>query len=59
MPKIIRNHPYVIAFLFVFLLLFFIGIFALDTSWSESLFGAAVLSAVGVGGIWWKQEGFG
>jgi hypothetical protein len=59
MLNFIRNHPYMIAFIIVFLLLFFIGIFALDTLWSESLFGAAVLSAIGVGGIWWKQEGFG
>lgn|GEM_PF-1682488 len=59
MLNIIRRHPYVISFIFVFLILFFIGVFALDFSWSESLFGAAALSAVGVGGIWWKQEGLG
>lgn len=59
MPNFIRNHPYVVAFIVVFLLLFFISIFALDLSWSESLFGAAALSAIGVGGYWWKEVGLG
>jgi hypothetical protein len=59
MPKIIRNHPYIVSYIIVFLILFFIGIFALDTTWSESLLGSAVLSAIGVGGYWWKQEGLG
>ncbi len=54
----IRNHPYIVSYIVVFFLLFFIGIFALDASWSESLFAAAVLSAVGVGGYWWKYVGF-
>jgi len=54
----IRNHPYIVSYIVVFFLLFFIGIFALDVSWSESLFAAAVLSAVGVGGYWWKYVGF-
>jgi hypothetical protein len=55
----IRNHPYIVSYIVVFLLLFFIGIFALEATWSESLFGAAVLSAVGVGGYWWKEVGLG
>ena len=59
MPKIIRDHPYIVSYIIVFLILFFIGIFALDTTWSESLLGSAVLSAIGVGGYWWKQEGLG
>ena len=59
MPKIIRNHTYIVSYIIVFLIMFFIGIFALDTTWSESLFGSAVLSAIGVGGYWWKQEGLG
>jgi hypothetical protein len=54
----VRNHPYIVSYIVVFLLLFFIGIFALDISWSESLFGAAVLSAVGVVVYWWKYVGF-
>jgi len=59
MPKIIRDHPYIVSYIIVFLILFFIGVFALDTTWSESLLGSAVLSAIGVGGYWWKQEGLG
>ncbi len=59
MLNFVRNHPYIVSFIIVFLLLFFIGIFALDSTWSEALLGSAVISAVGVGGIWWKQEGFG
>ena len=59
MLKSIKNHPYVISCVIVFLLLFFIGVFALDTTWGESLFGAAALSVIGVGSVWWKMEGFG
>jgi len=59
MLNFLRKHPYMIGWLLVFLLLFFIGIFALDASWSESLLGSAVLSAVGTVSIWWKQEGLG
>jgi len=55
MLNFIRSHPYIIAFFVVFLILFLIGIFALDASWSESLIGSAVLSAIGVGGYWWKE----
>jgi len=57
MLNFVRNHPYLDSFIIAFLLLFFIGIFALDATWSEALIGSAVISAVGVGGIWWKQEG--
>jgi hypothetical protein len=60
MLNFMRKHPYIVSYLLVFLILFLIGIFALeDVSWGESLLGAAALSAVGVGGIWWKYEGFG
>ena len=59
MPKFISKHPYIVSFIIVFLLLFFIGIFGVSASWGESLFGAAALSAIGVGSIWWKREGFG
>ena len=55
----VRRHPYIVSFVVVFLLLLFIGVFALDFSWSESLFGSAALSAIGVVSVWWKQEGFG
>jgi hypothetical protein len=59
MPNFISKHSYIVSFIIVFLLLFFIGIFGMSVSWSESLFGAAALSAIGVGGIWWRREGFG
>jgi len=59
MLHFIRNHPYVVAFIIVFLILFFIGIFALDASWSEALFGSVALAAIGVVGYWWKVEGLG
>lgn len=52
----IKGHPYIVAGTIVFLLMFLLGIFALDASWSESLLGAAVLSVVGVFGIWWKEK---
>lgn len=53
--KILKNK-YVIAWVIVFALLTLIGIFALDTSWWESGLYSAILSAVGVGGFWWKEE---
>ncbi len=59
MLNFMRKHPYIVGCLITFLILFLVGIFALDTTWIESLLGAAVLSVVGVVGIWWKKEGFG
>jgi hypothetical protein len=54
-----RKHPYIVGCLIAFLILFLIGVLTLNTSWSEALFGSAVLSAIGTGAVWWKQEGFG
>lgn len=59
MLNFIRNHPYVVAYVVCFLIIFFICIFPLDIAWGDSLLAAAILPGVGVGGIWWKQEGFG
>ena len=59
MPNFIKKHPYIVSFVIVFLLLFFIGVFGISVSWLESLFGAAALSAIGVGSIWWRYEGLG
>lgn len=56
MLNFIRNHPYIVAGIIVFLLLFFLGIFLIDATWSESLLGSAVLTIVGVVSIWWKRE---
>jgi len=45
-----------IAGVIVFLLLFFLGLFAIGFSWSDSLLVSAVISIVGVGGYWWKEK---
>ena len=59
MLNFIRAHPYMVSFCIVFLILFFIGVFALSVTWSEALFASAALSAIGVGSLWWKWEGLG
>ncbi len=59
MLKFMRDHPYIVSYFLALLILFCIGVFALNTTWIEALLGSAVLSAVGVFGIWWKLEGFG
>jgi hypothetical protein len=51
----LRKHPYLIGGILAFLILFLLGIFALEVSWAESLLGSAVLAVVGVVGIWWKE----
>ena len=56
MLEFIKNHPYLTAWIIVFVLLFAVGIFAIDFSWTESLFGSAVLSTVGVISYWWKYQ---
>lgn len=56
MLKKLLKHPYIIGGIIAFLILFFVGVFALEVSVGESLLGSAVLTVVGVGGIWWKQE---
>jgi len=55
----IRKHPYLVSFVILFLLIFLIGIFGVDATVGESLLGAAALSAIGVGGFWWKEVGLG
>ena len=55
----IRNHPYIISFVVLVLILFFIFFIPLEFSFGESLFGAVSLSAIGVGGYWWKEVGLG
>ena len=55
----IRNHPYIISFVVLVLILFFIFFIPLEVSFGESLFGAVSLSAIGVGGYWWKEVGLG
>ncbi len=57
MSKKIRN--YLIAIVIVFLLVLLAGYFFVDLTWSESAFLSAFLTAIGVGGYWWKEEGLG
>ncbi len=59
MLNLVRAHPYIFSFCIVFLILLFVGVFALNFTWSESLIGSAALSAIGVGIFWWKEEGLG
>jgi hypothetical protein len=56
MIKNIKSHLYIIGGIVVFFILFFVGVFGMRVSWGESLLGSAVISFVGVVGIWWKQE---
>jgi hypothetical protein len=58
MLKKLLKHPYLIAGVICFVLLFVIGL-GLGFPLSETLLGAAVLTLVGVGVIWWRMEGFG
>jgi hypothetical protein len=59
MLKFARAHPYIVSFCIVFIIVFFVGVFALNSTWSESLLASAALSAVGTGSAWWKREGLG
>jgi len=40
----------------IFLLILFVGVLFIDFSWSESALLSAFLTAIGVGGYWWKEE---
>jgi hypothetical protein len=55
LKKLLKN-PYVIAGVIIFLLLLFLGVFAIGFSWSDSLLLSAVISILGVGGYWWKEK---
>ena len=55
MPNL-RKHPYIIGGILVFVILFLLGIFALEDSFTESLLGSAVIAVVAVAGYWWKEE---
>jgi Kef-type K+ transport system membrane component KefB len=56
MLKNITKHPYIIGGIIVFLFMLFLGVYALEFSWEESLLASAVLSMIGVGGLWWKEK---
>jgi hypothetical protein len=56
--KKIFTNVYVIAGMFIFLLLLGIGLY-LDFSVGEALFGSAVLAAIGTVSIWWEREWWG
>jgi len=55
LKKLIKN-PYVIAGVVIFLLLFAIGVFALEFSIGESFLYSIVLAIIGVGSFWWKEN---
>ena len=55
LKKFIKN-PYVIAGIVIFLLLFAIGVFALEFSIGESFLYSIVLAIIGVGSFWWKEN---
>jgi hypothetical protein len=57
MPKKLRN--YLIATVVVFLILLFVGVIWVDFTWGESALLSAFLTAIGVGGYWWREEGLG
>jgi hypothetical protein len=59
MLNFIRNHPYITGGLIVFVILFLLGIFVLDTTLEETLIGSAGIAIVGALGFWWKEEGLG
>jgi hypothetical protein len=57
MSKKIRN--YLIAIVVVFLIVLLLGYFFVDLAWAESAMLSAFLTVIGVGGYWWKEEGWG
>ncbi len=54
MARIARS-PYFIAGLIIFVLLFFIMLLAVHTTFGEALLISAVLSVVGIGAAWFKE----
>ena len=56
MLKKFSKNPYVIAGIVIFLLLFAIGVFALEFSIGESFLYSIVLAIIGVGSFWWKEN---
>ena len=57
MSKKIRN--YLIAIVVVFLVILLADYFFVKLTWSESAMLSAFLTVIGVGGYWWKEEGWG
>ena len=57
MSKKIRN--YLIAAVIVFLVVLLVGGFFVGLTWGEAAILAAFLTAIGVGGYWWRDEGLG
>ncbi|MBI5935491.1 MAG: hypothetical protein HY867_17450 [Chloroflexi bacterium] len=55
LKKFIKN-PYVIAGIVIFILLFTLGVFALEFSIGESMLYSAALAIIGVGSYWWKEN---
>ena len=57
MSKTLRN--YLIAAVIVFLVVLLGGYFFINLTWGESATLAAFLTAIGVGGYWWREYGLG
>jgi hypothetical protein len=57
MPQKLRN--YLIAIVVTFLILLLAGYFFVDFTWGEAALLSAFLTVIGVGGYWWKEEGWG
>jgi hypothetical protein len=57
MSKKLRN--YLIATVAAFLVVLFVGVIWIDFTWGESAMLSALLTVVGVGGYWWREEGLG
>ena len=55
LKKLLKN-PYILSGLILFVLLFFLGIFAIGFTLPDSLLLSAVISILGVGGYWWKEK---
>jgi hypothetical protein len=47
---------YLIAALVVFLIVLVVGVVGVKLTWGESALLSAVITVMGVGGYWWKEE---
>lgn len=54
-----KTGIYLIAAVVVFLIVLMVGVFGMQLTWGESALLAAVVTIMGVGGYWWKDEGLG
>jgi hypothetical protein len=57
MLKKLRN--YLIAFVFVFIIVLLGGHFFVELAWDEAALLAVFLAVIGVGTYWWREVGLG